>query len=92
VIVTITPTPLDGTVLRWFDTDAAEDAIGAPLVTVSSHRLDVRDGAEPDGNVLAAAIEAFAALRNDRLADVRRFATHYRTIRSGLKPIEKVSA
>lgn len=91
MIVTITPTPLDGTVLRWFDADAAEDATGAPLVTVSRHQLQVRDGAEVPGDAQRAAIEAFAELRRDRLADVRRFATHYRTIRSGLVPIEKTA-
>jgi hypothetical protein len=89
MIVTVTPTVMDGTVLRWFDTDDPEQAIGAPLLSVSHHRLDVRDGAEVPEDVQRAAIEAFAELRTDRLADVRRFATHYRTIRSGLVPIQK---
>jgi hypothetical protein len=89
MIVTITPTPLDGTVLRWFDTGDADGATGAPLVSVSHHRLEVRAGAEVPEDVQRAAIEAFIVLRADRLADVRRFATHYRTIRSGLVPIEK---
>lgn len=89
MIVTVTPTPLDGTVLRWFDTDDAQDATGAPLVTVSAHQLAVRDGAEVPDGVQRDAIAAFAELRRDRLADVRRFATHYRTIRSGLVPIQK---
>lgn len=89
MIVIVTPTPLDGAVLRWFDTEDPQQATGAPLVTVSAHRLEVRDGAEVGEDVQRAAIEAFAVLRLDRLADVRRFATHYRTIRSGLVPIEK---
>lgn len=88
MIVTITPTVMDGTVLRWWDTDDPEKALGQPVVSVSRNRIEANADEVPE-DVQRAAIEAFAELRRDRLADVRRFATHYRTIRSGLVPIQK---
>lgn len=86
MIVTITPTVMDGTVLRWYD---ADDDAGQPVMSVSRNRVSVleQDRVSP-GDVRAAA-EAHAALKADRYADVRSYATHYRTQRSGLVPITK---
>jgi hypothetical protein len=87
MIVTITPTVMDGTVLRWY---AADDDTGRhPVMSVSRNRVAVYDQGlvTPEGALAAA--EAHAALRCDRYADVRRYATHYRTRRTGLVPITK---
>lgn len=89
MIVTITPTVMGGTVLRRYPTDDPERAVGLPLVSVSRNRIEARDEGEVPEVVQQGAIAAFAELRRDRLADVRRYATHYRTIRSGLVPITK---
>jgi len=91
MIVTITPTVMDGTVLRWYPTDDPAQAVGQPIVSVSRNRMEAHAEDVPE-QVQRDAIAAFAELRADRGADVRRFATHYRTLRSGLVPIEKAGA
>lgn len=75
MIVTITPTVMDGTVLRWYD---ADDDRGQPVLTVSRNRVEVYRKGAIDAEVLRAACEAHAELKRNRLADVRKYATHMR--------------
>lgn len=90
MIVTITPTVMDGTVLRWYD---ADDIAGRkPVMSVSRNRVQVHDPDAVTPASFQAAAVAYAELKRDRLADVRRFATHYRMPRAGLLPIEKEGA
>jgi hypothetical protein len=84
MIVTITPTVMDGTVLRWYD---ADDGTGQPVMSVSRNRVSVLDKDRVDPAAVQAAAEAHAALKTDRYADVRGYATHYRT-RRGLVPVK----
>lgn len=85
MIVTITPTVMDGTVLRWYD---AETDTGRPVMSVSRNRVEVYDQDHVTPSAAQAAAEAYAELKGDRYADVRRYATHYRT-RRGLVPATK---
>ena len=76
MIVTITPTVMDGTVLRWY---AADDDTGRhPVMSVSRNRVSVLDKDRVTAQAAAAAAEAHAALKADRYADVRGYATHAR--------------
>jgi hypothetical protein len=81
MIVTMTPTVLDGIVLRWY---ANEDPTGQPAVTVSRNRIEVN--AEVDMTVRDNATAAFRELSRNPTADVRHYATHLRT-KHGLTPI-----
>ena len=81
MIVTLTPTVLDGIVLRWYPT---EDATGTPAVTVSRNRIEVTADVPPLVRENAAA--AFRELARNPTADVRHYATHLRT-KHGLTPI-----
>lgn len=81
MIVTLTPTVLDGIVLRWYP---IEDAAGQPAVTVSRNRIEVN--ADVDLTVRENATAAFRELSRNPTADVRHYATHLRT-RHGLTPI-----
>lgn len=88
MIVTITPTVMDGTVLRWYDTDAADDT-GRPVMSVSRNRVEVYDKDRIDPAAARAAAESHAELKRNRLADVRRYATHMRlSLRGDLVPLK----
>lgn len=76
MIVTITPTVLDGTVLRWYDTE--DDRGEHPVMSVSRTRVEVYRKGAIDPAALLAACQAHAALKANRNADVRRYATHMR--------------
>lgn len=75
MIVTITPTVMDGTVLRWYD---ADDDTGKPVMSVSRNRVEVyeKDRIGPMDAEMAA--KAYAELKRNRYADVRCYATHAR--------------
>lgn len=80
MIVTVTPTILDGTVVRWFP-DMPLSQISAVDAIVTASRNGVRvhsylDQVEPEP--LAAARDACELLRRDRDADVSHLATHTR--------------
>lgn len=81
MIITLTPTALDGVVLRWYE---AEDATGKPAVKVSHNRVEINTDVPVD--VRENAIAAFRELSRDRCADMRHYATHLRT-KHGLTPI-----
>ena len=85
MIVTITPTVMDGTVLRWYPRD---DASGQPAMSVSRNRVEVHEKDLLGPEHVQAAAEAHAALKADRYADVTGYATHLK-LRSGLVPITK---
>jgi hypothetical protein len=89
VIVTITPTVMDGTVLRWYAADDPAEVPGSrPVLSVSRNRVDVLDKAGVTPEAAQAAAEAYAELKTNRYADVRGYATHYRT-RGGLTPVKE---
>lgn len=76
MIVTITPTVMDGTVLRWYDAD--DDTGRHPAMSVSRNRVTVHDAERLGAAEAQAAAEAHAELKRDRYADVLRYATHAR--------------
>lgn len=89
MIVTITPTVMDGTVLRWYDADDPAEVTGSqPVMSVSRNRVDVLDQNRVQPAAAQAAAEAYAELKANRYADVRGYATHYRT-RRGLTPVKE---
>jgi len=77
VIVTITPTVMDGTVLRWYDADDPEN-LGHPVMSVSRNRVEVYEQDRIGPMHAEQAAKAYAELKADRYADVRRYATHAR--------------
>jgi hypothetical protein len=76
-VVTVTPTIMDGTVVRWHpDLNAATHRrpwISASRNGVSVHTTYLTD--VPD-EVVTAAREAYEVLRRDRHADLQHLATH----------------
>lgn len=80
MIVTITPTVMDGTVLRWYDAD--DDEGHHPVMSVSRNRVQIHDKDKVTPESVQAAAVAFAELKRDRYADVRKYATHMR-LRAG---------
>lgn len=86
MIVTITPTVMDGTVLRWYDAD--DDTGQHPVMSVSRNRVEVYEQDHVTPAAAQAAAESYAELKADRYADVRGYATHYRT-RGGLTPVKE---
>lgn len=77
MIVTITPTVMDGTVLRWYDADDTEQ-LERPVMSVSRNRVEVYEKDRIDPDAARSAAEAYAELKADRYADVRSYATHAR--------------
>ncbi|MFG1659055.1 hypothetical protein ACGFIY_21235 [Micromonospora chersina] len=76
MIVTVTPTIMDGTVVRWY---SSEDAVEYGREMCSASRNGVRvNGYLTDvpADVLAAAQQAYEALRRDDRTDVGHLATH----------------
>lgn len=89
MIVTITPTVMDGTVLRWYDADDPTQVPGGRLVmSVSRNRVEVLDKDHVTPEAVMGAAKAYAELRSNAYADVRQYATHYRT-RRGLTPVKE---
>lgn len=79
MIVTVTPTVMDGTVVRWYhNEDAAE--YGREMVSASRNGVRV-NGYLNDvaADVLSAAQQAYETLRRDNRADVSGLATHRRS-------------
>jgi hypothetical protein len=76
VIVTVTPTVMDGTVLRWYAAD--DDAGQHPVMSVSRNRVQVHEKDAVTPAAAQAAAEAHAALKRDRYANVLGYATHAR--------------
>lgn len=74
MIVVLTPTELDGAVLRWYET---EDATGKPAVKVSHSGIAINAEVPPE--VRENAIAAFRELARKPTADVTHYATHLRT-------------
>lgn len=75
MIVTVTPTIMDGTVVRWYAGEDAEDR-GEELASASRNRAIVADGA-PD-SLRCTAESVHAELRRNRNADLSYLATHRR--------------
>jgi ABC-type uncharacterized transport system permease subunit len=85
MIVTLTPTILDGVVLRWYENETDRK----PVMSVSRNRIEVyADEVDPVARENATA--AFRELARNSTADVRHYATHVRT-RHGLTPIGDVT-
>ncbi|MGX4657087.1 hypothetical protein ACWCHM_26060 [Micromonospora sp. SCSIO 07396] len=92
MIVTVTPTLMDGTVVRWHwgESDANNPGI-EPIVSAS--RNGVRVGVylhQVPADVMAAAQQAYDALSRDHHADLKHLATHRR--RGLFGPLEPVTA
>lgn len=93
VIVTVTPTIMDGTCVRWYLSETAEKAF-QPVATASRNMPWYVDDCPPD--LRAAADEAYEWLKrnqwvSDRTEQAReKWATHDRPFPHGeLKPINK---
>lgn len=80
MIVTVTPTIMDGTVVRWYAGEDAEDR-AEELASASRNRAIVADSA-PD-SLRCTAESVHAALRQNRNADLNYLATHRREGLSG---------
>lgn len=95
MIVTVTPTIMDGTVVRWYATENPE-GLGEPQVSVSRNGVLVSGYLhEVPEAVLAQAQELHRRWRRDRDAwpDVRKLATHRRRgILGPLEPVEQQEA
>lgn len=93
MIVTVTPTIMDGTVVRWYydETPLAELSSHQPQVSASRHGVLVHAYLHtlPDG-LLTLAQDVCRQLQRDRDADVRHLATHRR--RSLFGPYEPIPA
>ena len=87
-VVTVTPTVMDGTVVRWYETER-EALHREPMISASRNGVLVTGFLhEVPAEVLAAATAAFEALRADRNADLSHLATHRMRILAGeLEPI-----
>lgn len=89
-VITVTPTVMDGTVVRWYvNTTAAEtgtDVMSAcregVLINVHLHKVPVE--------WLLTATQVHERLRKDRSADLAHLATHRKTRMFG--PVEPVDA
>lgn len=90
MIVTVTPTLQAGTVVRWYDTENAEDR-GEPIVTASRNGVRVHGYLhDTPVAVLATAHSAWHVLRADNDADLNHLATHRRRgILGPLVPVER---
>ena len=75
MIVTVTSTPMDGVVVRWYPNEHAEDR-GREIASASRNQVFVNRDAPTW--VHEAAGDAHEALRSDRNADVSHLATHQR--------------
>ncbi|MBM0235940.1 hypothetical protein JNW88_00360 [Micromonospora sp. ATA32] len=78
MIVTVTPTIGDGTVVRWYHDSAPLDAL-SHIATVSASRNGVLISGylhEVPDDVMAAAKEVWQQLQRDHNADVQHLATH----------------
>lgn len=84
MIVTVTPTVQDGTVVRWYS--AKGDIPLAEIASASRNMLLVLD--ETPVDVRDAAEAAHRELSKKRDADMRHYATHTRE-RAGFVPIRK---
>lgn len=77
VVSVVTPTVMDGTVVRWYDGADGPEIASASRNRVLFHRDDVPPG------VRDAALGAHKELVRSRNADVRHYATHMRDGLSG---------
>jgi len=77
MIVTVTSTIMDGTVVRWYRT-LPDAQIHRPILSVSRAGVRVHDVYlhEVPDEALAIAQDAWAVLRRDPRHDVRYLATH----------------
>lgn len=90
-VVTVTPTILDGTVVRWYLTAAAADR-GHEAVSASRNGIIVKAYLnEVPPEVIAQAEEAYEILRDNGPRElVQDMATHRRKLgRDGLEPIQR---
>lgn len=93
MIVTVTPTIMDGTVVRWYLTDDPEAALTAPGISASRNevRVNVPEDEIPPA-IRAAAQAGHEALRRDPEVDLAGLATHRRQGLLGpLRPIKEVT-
>lgn len=96
MIVTVTSTVMDGTVVRWHRSlQAAEHH--RPILSASRNGVQTHNDVylhEIPAEVLRTANDAYEKLRRDRAADVRHLATHVNRGPSNgpLIPIEEASS
>lgn len=78
MIVTVTPTIGDGTVVRWYADSAPLDALSHIAMVSASRNGVIVSGYlhEVPDDVMAAARDTYETLRRNRDADVRHLATH----------------
>lgn len=92
MIVTVTQTVMDGTVVRWHASLHAAETL-RPILSAARRGVKVHDAYlhEVPATTLRAANEAYEALRRDRKADVTHLATHRNSVVSNgpLVPVEE---
>lgn len=93
MIVTVTPTIMDGQVVRWYRDSLALDDILSAEPVVSASRNGVLIGGylhQVPADVLALAQDVHANLARDRNAPVQQLATHRKRRMFG--PYEPIAA
>lgn len=87
MIVIVTPTIMDGRVIRWYDNEAAveqhDQVASASRNAVEFYRDDI------PAHVRDAAQGAHRELAKNRDADVRHYATHTKTLFGPLVPVDR---
>lgn len=73
MIVIVTPTVMDGTVVRWYRADGGP---GEAVLSASRNGVKVRAYLHEVEEALPAARAVYETLRADRNADVSHLATH----------------
>ena len=89
MIVTVTPTIMDGTVVRWYHNENAVE-YGREMVSASRNGVRVNGYlTDVPGDVLSAAQQAYETLRRDDRTDISHLATHRR--RGLFGPLEPIA-
>ena len=86
-VITVTPTVMDGQVVRWYRSEtAAENA--CEVLSASRNGVMARGYlTEIPDEWIAAAKDVYETLRSNRDADARHLATHTKHWRDGVKKI-----
>ena len=89
-VITVTPTVMDGTVVRWYvNTAAAETGVEVMSASREGVLINVHLHKIPDEWLLTAT-QVYERLRTDRSADFAHLATHRKTRMFG--PVELIDA
>lgn len=95
VVVTVTPTIVDGAVVRWYAAPQHDGGQHRELCSASRNGVRVHHQVDGWQDVIAAAGDVHEQLQRDRHADLSHLATHRRRVHAGRPatfiPIERGS-